>query len=312
MGNRPRSSDDERLNRSQSRLDGHGHLRDERDESRRRSGCTQPRGDSVVVEFREDSARALGGACKSSQLYAAPLSAFAPGAEDGAADRPRDQGSAHVDENEGPRICLEGREHGDGGVLDKKKREPADECDLQTGDCVRRIEARDQPGERIIDDDRREDCEQVCTDIMRPVNVRHRSGVKVEPFFAEDCVPAVADELMNNDEDPDSEMMDLAVHEVADYPAVRNLVASRFSEKVARKNEQYPVFPSRRLAHPHRMLGCGQKDPSPHYETEAVRDHCGDQSADTLLIWLLLIALSRKEAEPPRQPTDYFAPSRSG
>jgi hypothetical protein len=31
-----------------------------------------------------------------------------------------------------------------------------------------------------------------------------------------------------------------------------------------------------------------------------------------LLIWLLLIALTRKEAEPPRQPADYSAPSGTG
>jgi hypothetical protein len=31
-----------------------------------------------------------------------------------------------------------------------------------------------------------------------------------------------------------------------------------------------------------------------------------------LLIWLLLIALSHKEAEPPRQPADYSATSGSG
>ncbi len=31
-----------------------------------------------------------------------------------------------------------------------------------------------------------------------------------------------------------------------------------------------------------------------------------------LLIWLLLIALSHKEVEPPRQPADYSATSGSG
>jgi hypothetical protein len=31
-----------------------------------------------------------------------------------------------------------------------------------------------------------------------------------------------------------------------------------------------------------------------------------------LLIWLLLIVLTRKEAEPPRPPSDYSAPSGTG
>jgi hypothetical protein len=127
-------------------------------------------------------------------------------------------------------------------MLDKKKREPADECDLQTGGCIGRIEARDEPGQCIIDDDCGEDCKEVGADIMRPVDVRHRPGMKIEPFFAEDCVPAVADELMNNDENPDSEMMDLAVHEVANYPAIEALMKAD-CRRGTRRGERLFILP---------------------------------------------------------------------
>ena len=64
---------------------------------------------------------------------------FAPRAEDDAADRESDQRPAHVDQDERPGICFESGEHGNGRVFDEKKREPADERDLQPGDCVRGI-----------------------------------------------------------------------------------------------------------------------------------------------------------------------------
>jgi hypothetical protein len=106
--------------------------------------------------------------------------------------------------------------------------------------------------------------------------------------------------------------MDLAVHEVADYPAVRNLVASRFSEKVARKNEQYPVFRSRGLAHLIACLGAGRKIHRHIMRPKLFATTVAISLPTLLLIWLLLIAVTRKEAEPPRQLIDYSAPSGSG
>jgi hypothetical protein len=106
--------------------------------------------------------------------------------------------------------------------------------------------------------------------------------------------------------------MDLAVHEVADYPAVINLVASRFSEKVARKNEQYPVSRSRGLLIFIACLGARRKIHRHSMRPKLFATTVAISPLTLLLVWLLLIALTPKEAEPPRQPTDDSAPSGSG
>jgi hypothetical protein len=105
--------------------------------------------------------------------------------------------------------------------------------------------------------------------------------------------------------------MDLAVHEVADYPAVRNLVASRFSEKVARKNEhcisQLPACSSSS-----RAVGAGRKIHRHIMKPKLFATIVAISLLTLLLIWLLLIAVSRKDAERPRQAADYSATSGSG
>ncbi len=47
---------------------------------------------------------------------------------------------------------------------------------------------------------------------MRALDVGHGAGVQIEPFLAEDGVPAPADELMYNDQEPNCEMIDFRVH----------------------------------------------------------------------------------------------------
>lgn len=137
----------------------------------------------------------------------------APSAEDEAADCEIHEWSAHVDQDERPRIGFKRREDSDGSVLDEKKREPANHRDLQSSDCIRRIEASDQPSQGIIHNDRGNDCEEVSANAMRALDIRHRSGVQIKPLFAEHGVPAPADNLMNNNQDPNCEMIDLSVHE---------------------------------------------------------------------------------------------------
>src|SRR4030095_9614018 len=66
--------------------------------------------------------------------------AFSPGAKDESADRESNEWTAHVDENQRPRICFEGGEHANGRIFNEQEGEPADERDLQTSDGIRRVE----------------------------------------------------------------------------------------------------------------------------------------------------------------------------
>ena len=53
---------------------------------------------------------------------------------------------------------------------------------------------------------------------------------KIQPFLAKDCVPAPADELIHDDQDPNCEMIDLRVHEnLRDYAGVRSSIANRLA-----------------------------------------------------------------------------------
>ena len=83
---------------------------------------------------------------------------LAPVAEDEAADREGDERPAHVDTDERPRVRLKRGKDGNGGVFDEEKAEPTDESDLQTGEGTRSVQPRDQPGERVINEDRGDDC----------------------------------------------------------------------------------------------------------------------------------------------------------
>jgi len=47
---------------------------------------------------------------------------------------------------------------------------------------------------------------------MRPLDVGHRPGVKIEPLLAEDGVPAPADKLVDHYQGPNREMVDFRVH----------------------------------------------------------------------------------------------------
>jgi hypothetical protein len=66
--------------------------------------------------------------------------AFAPGTQHESADCEGHEWTAHVDQNQRPRICLESREQGDAGVFDEEKAEPANQGDLQSTDRIDRIE----------------------------------------------------------------------------------------------------------------------------------------------------------------------------
>ena len=85
-----------------------------------------------------------------------------------------------------------------------------------------------QPGECVINDDRADDCEHVSADIVRTLDVSHRARVQIQPFLAEDSVPAPADDLIHDDQDPNCKMIDLRVHEnLRDYAGVRSSIANR-------------------------------------------------------------------------------------
>src|SRR5437773_8031135 len=55
---------------------------------------------------------------------------FAPGTQYESANRESNEWTAHVDENQRPRICLASREHGDRRVFDEEKCKPAHERDV--------------------------------------------------------------------------------------------------------------------------------------------------------------------------------------
>ena len=113
-----------------------------------------------------------------------------PGAEDQAADCKVHEWPAHVDEDERPLVCFEGREHGDGRVFDEKKCEPTEECDFQTGNCIRRIHASDQPRQCIIDNNRRNKRQNLSAYAVGALDISHCAGVKVEPLLTKNGVPA--------------------------------------------------------------------------------------------------------------------------
>jgi hypothetical protein len=57
---------------------------------------------------------------------------------------------------------------------------------------------------------------------MRPLDVGHGLCVEIQPDVTEDGVPTPADELMDYDQSPDREMIDLRVHKRS-WPIIRRL-----------------------------------------------------------------------------------------
>jgi hypothetical protein len=47
---------------------------------------------------------------------------------------------------------------------------------------------------------------------VRPLDVGHCSGMKIQPLLAKDRVPAPADEEIDHHQNPNREMIDLRVH----------------------------------------------------------------------------------------------------
>ena len=135
-----------------------------------------------------------------------------PGAEDEAADCHANQWPAHVDANERPGICFESRKHRNRSVFHEHKREPARERDLQTAEGTCRVEPRDQHRQSVNDDDRCDEREHIRANIMGALDVGHRAGVQIEPLLAENRVPSPANEKIDNDQNPNREMIDLRVH----------------------------------------------------------------------------------------------------
>ena len=49
---------------------------------------------------------------------------------------------------------------------------------------------------------------------MRVFDVGHRARMRIQPFLAKNCVPTPANQKINDDEDPNGEMIDFRVHKV--------------------------------------------------------------------------------------------------
>jgi len=149
---------------------------------------------------------------KCSTIGSQPSTGPAPGAEDEAADCHAEQWPAHVDANKRPRIRLESGENRNGRVLHEYKGEPAGEREFKTAPDACRVGPRNKRCECVIDCNRSEEREHISADVVRVFDVSHCSGVQIEPLLAEDGVPAPADQKINDDEDPNGEMIDLCVH----------------------------------------------------------------------------------------------------
>jgi hypothetical protein len=74
---------------------------------------------------------------------------------------------------------------------------------------------REKPGQRVIDQERRNDSDHVWNGIMRLFDIRHGAGVVIQPRLAEERVPSKPDKEMDESEDPDRKVMDSMVHESA-------------------------------------------------------------------------------------------------
>src|SRR5260370_4426661 len=105
---------------------------------------------------------------------------------------------------------------------------------------------------------------------------------------------------MNKEEDPDGQGMDIAVHEVTHYPAIRNLVASRFSEKVdvdlskrAKMNSTL-YFAAAGLLIFIACVGAGRKIHRHIMKRKLFATIVPISLLTLLLMWLLLISLRRK------------------
>ncbi len=108
-----------------------------------------------------------------------------PGAENDAANRKPEERPAHVDANERPGIRFKSGEHRNGRVFHEHERKPASERDFETAP-------------------------NACW--VRPSDVGRGFGVKIQPSVAPNGVPAPANEKINNDENPDRDVIDSSVH----------------------------------------------------------------------------------------------------
>jgi len=97
-------------------------------------------------------------------------------------------------------------------MLDKEKREPAEQGDLQAANCVGGVQSRDQPGQGIIHEDRSNNRDYIGDNTVRLFDVGHGLGVIIQPQVAKQCVPSKADQLMKNHENPNGEMVDASGH----------------------------------------------------------------------------------------------------
>ena len=135
-----------------------------------------------------------------------------PGAKDQAADCKVHEWPAHIDQDDRPLVRFEGGEYGDGRVFDEKKGKPTEERYFQTGNCVRGIHASDEPGQGIINNDRRNNRQKVSAYAVITLDIGHCASVKIEPLLTKDGVPSPADKLVNHDKDPNCDMIDFGVH----------------------------------------------------------------------------------------------------
>ena len=146
------------------------------------------------------------------QCNSQPSAFRPPAAEDESAYHHAEQRSPHVYAKQWPRIRFECREDGDGRVFHKHKREPAPDGDFQATPDAFGIGPSDQDRERVIDNDRRDEREEIRPELMRVLDVGYGFGVEIEPDIAPDRVPAPTDQEIKNDENPNGEMINSNLH----------------------------------------------------------------------------------------------------
>jgi hypothetical protein len=136
-----------------------------------------------------------------------------PCAQNKTAHREGEKRAAHIDQNERPWVCFEGGESRNGSEFHKEKSEPTTKGDFQSAGRVARFQPADQPGQTVIDRDRCGDRYEVRQKIMRLLDVSHRLGVITQPELTKNGIPTKPDQLMQNDQNPDGEVVNLVVHE---------------------------------------------------------------------------------------------------
>ena len=70
----------------------------------------------------------------------------------------------------------------------------------------------EEPGQRVVHNDGRNNRDRVWDEVMRGLDIGHGPGVVVQPRLAKQRIPSEPDKEMDDDKNPDGEVMNFVVH----------------------------------------------------------------------------------------------------